>query len=214
VNPVQVVGIDEIRTIYARTPAAGPSPTGLIAFRAPGDPRDATIYVSRHSSEYTQAARKPSPLVLLKLAAVLAHEQVHNSDGEAAAYRLQADFVESRLSRLPWQQRDSGRAYARMLSARANVFARGERFRQLSSVFPREFIGAGLGFGQDGSNRNRPILTVPRRLSISYWLLRASVCAQFRTTAIGGGGAGLNIRNRKLSGETSYVRPMLDAPPM
>jgi hypothetical protein len=93
------------------------------AFAArPGDPSDANIYVNEASAVYASAVRKPSALALLKLAATLVHEQVHNTDGEFAAYRLQSDFVRSRLTSIPGQQRDEAHAYVQGLDARA--FAR------------------------------------------------------------------------------------------
>lgn len=73
-NPVRVVGVREIREIYARVRAGAP-PAGLIAFRSTGDPSDSSIYVNRDSHVYRSAAREPSALGLLKLAATLVHEQ-------------------------------------------------------------------------------------------------------------------------------------------
>jgi len=126
VNPIRVVDLEEIREIYALAGAA-PPPPGLNAFRAPGDTGDPTIYVNNASRVYRSAARKPSPLALLKLAATLAHEQVHNTDGEFAAYRLQSELVRSRLNRVPWRQQEEARQYLQELDARANALARVER---------------------------------------------------------------------------------------
>lgn len=122
VNPVRVVGSDEIRRIYARGAAA--PPPGLNAFRAPGDATDATIYVNGDSPVYRDAARQRSVFASLRLAAVLMHEQVHNTDGDAAAYRLQSDFVRSRMQGLPRGQREHARRYVDALDARARAFAR------------------------------------------------------------------------------------------
>lgn len=126
VNPVKAVGLGEIREIYARVRAGAP-PAGLIAFRATGDRSDLSIYVNRDSSVYKDAARSSSALGLLKLAATLVHEQVHNTDGEFAAYRLQSDFLRSRLSSLSRRQQDDARRYLRGLDARANGLGHAER---------------------------------------------------------------------------------------
>lgn len=120
--PVRVVAPSEIRQIYGRVAAVPPS--GLIAFRAPGDRTDATIYVNSDSDVYRSASRKASGLALLKLAATLVHEQVHDTDGEAAAYRRQSDFVRDRLKGLPWRDREAAWRYVRELDARADAFLR------------------------------------------------------------------------------------------
>lgn len=124
-NPVRVVGIREIREIYARLRAGAP-PAGLNAFRAAAG-SDGPIYVNRDSEVYRSAARRPSPLDLLRLAATLIHEQVHNTDGEHAAYRLQSDFVRSRLNSLPWGQQAEARRYLHRLEARACSRGHAER---------------------------------------------------------------------------------------
>lgn len=125
VNPIRVVGLQEIREIYARLRAGAP-PAGLTAFRATGDASDPSIYVNSDSHVYRGAARRPSALGLLRLAATLVHEQVHNTDGEFAAYRLQSDFVRSRLNSLPWRQQEEARRYLRGLDARAQALGRAE----------------------------------------------------------------------------------------
>jgi hypothetical protein len=124
-NPVTVAGAEDIRRLYSRALDAGP-PEGLDAFRAPGDASDPRIYVNRDSPIYRRAARSPSALVVLQLAATLAHEQVHNTDREFAAARLQADFVRSRLDRLPRRERDAARRYLERLEGRARALARAE----------------------------------------------------------------------------------------
>ena len=50
-------------------------------------------------------------MTVLILAGTLVHEQVHNTDRELAAYRLQADFVRSRLQRLPRRDLDAARRH-------------------------------------------------------------------------------------------------------
>lgn len=135
VNPVRVVAPSEIRQIYGRVAAVPPS--GLIAFRAPGDRTDATIYVNSDSDVYRSASRKASGLALLTLAATLVHEQVHDTDGEAAAYRRQSDFVRDRLKDLPWRDREAAWRHVRELDARADAFLRVAdvlRLRQLPSA--------------------------------------------------------------------------------
>lgn len=122
VNPVCVVAPAEIRQIYGRVSAVPSS--GVIAFRAPGDRVDATIYVNNASDVYRKASRKASGLALLKLAATLLHEQVHDTDGEAAAYRRQSDFVRDRLKGLPWRDREAAWQHVRELDARADALAR------------------------------------------------------------------------------------------
>ena len=109
-NRIAVISPAEIRRIYVRAGAGWPSP-GLEAFRSPLDPGDPTIYVNREAPAYKMAARARSAFDLLKLASILVHEQVHNTDIEFAAYRLQADFIRSRLRKLPGQERDRARRY-------------------------------------------------------------------------------------------------------
>jgi hypothetical protein len=121
VNPVRVAGAEEIRAIYGKGGVAPPA--GLNAFRAPYHANDPAIYVNGDSELYRRAARTLSPLVLLQLAATLLHEQVHNTDGEAAAYRLQSDFVRDRLQHLPGRVREDARRYIERLDARANAHA-------------------------------------------------------------------------------------------
>ncbi len=135
VNPVKVVGAREIREIYARVRAGAP-PAGLNAFRATGDASDPSIYVNRDSLVYKDAARTSSVFGLLKLAATLVHEQVHNTDGEFAAYRLQSDFVRSRLSSLPPRQQEEARRYLQGLDARANGLGRAERVLRERATAP------------------------------------------------------------------------------
>jgi hypothetical protein len=127
VNPVRVLGEAQIREIYTRTLGTDPLPAGLNAFRVPRGANDPNIYVNKESMVYTRAASKASAVALLKLAATLAHEQVHNTDGEFAAYRLQSDLVRSRLKSVPRLQQDEVRKYLQNLDARANAYAVAER---------------------------------------------------------------------------------------
>jgi hypothetical protein len=126
VNSVTVVDREEIRMIYTRLRAGAP-PDGLNAFTVTGDPNDQRIYVNSDSDVYRRAASTPSPLALLKLAATLVHEQVHDTDGEHAAYRVQSDFVRSKLSGLPRRQQAEARRYLQGLEARACARAHAER---------------------------------------------------------------------------------------
>lgn len=128
VNPIRVADAEEIREIYARTRGGAP-PAGLNAFRAPGDMSDPNIYVNKNSLVYRRAAQKPSALTMLKLAATLAHEQVHNTDRDFAASRLQSDFVRSRMNSMPWRQQEEARRYLQGLDARASALARAEQLR-------------------------------------------------------------------------------------
>lgn len=120
VNEVRVLSPPEVRAIFVRTGSGAP-PAGLVAFRIKGDP---VIYVDAGSEIYRDAARSPSRFHLLRLAATLMHEQVHDTDGEAAAYRRQADFVRSRIEEVPPGQRARARAYWRVLEVRAISFAK------------------------------------------------------------------------------------------
>jgi hypothetical protein len=55
------------------------------------------------------------------------HEQVHETDGEHAAYRRQADFVRSRLDILPKSERRRADRYWKSLEIRAISLALVER---------------------------------------------------------------------------------------
>jgi hypothetical protein len=127
-GPVNIVSLQEIREIY-RHLGAGAPPAGLNAFRLRAGGAEARIYVNRDSRLYRRAARHPSPLDLLRLAATLVHEQVHDTDGEHAAYTIQADFVRCRLAGLPRKYRQDARLYLQQLDARAD--ARGQAERRL-----------------------------------------------------------------------------------
>lgn len=120
VNEVRVLSPSQVREMFVRAGGGAP-PAGLVAFRIKGDP---VIYVDAGSEVYWEAARRPSPFHLLRLAATLMHEQVHDTDGEAAAYRRQADYVRSPLDELPASERSRARAYWRVLEVRAISFAK------------------------------------------------------------------------------------------
>lgn len=120
VNDVRVLSPSQVRHVYDGAGGGAP-PAGLVAFRIKGDP---VIYVNAGSEVYRDAAHRPSAFHLLRLAATLMHEQVHDTDGEAAAYRRQADFVRSRIEELPAAQRARARAYWRVLDVRAISFAK------------------------------------------------------------------------------------------
>jgi hypothetical protein len=99
-NPIKVVDRTEAEEIYKRSAPQPPSPR-VVGFRAPFAPADPLIYINRESDQYKEAAKKPGDkLAQLLLSATLAHEQVHNTDGEMAARRLEADYLESKLSLL------------------------------------------------------------------------------------------------------------------
>jgi hypothetical protein len=107
----------------------GDPPPELHAFRAPGDLSDPHIYVNAESAVYREALSKPSAVNTLKLAATLVHEQVHNTDREFAAYRLQSDFVRSRLKGLPSRQAEAAARFMENVEARARALARVEQRR-------------------------------------------------------------------------------------
>ena len=120
---VRVLSPVEVREVYSRADGVLP-PVGLNAFRIPGDPN---IYVNAESEIYRDAARNRSAFHVLRLAATLLHEQVHGTDDEYAARRLQADFVRSRLDALPSAQRASADRYWTTLEARAVSLGLAER---------------------------------------------------------------------------------------
>ena len=129
INPIRVIGPEEIAEIYSNHGIEDPPP-GLLAFRSPVDATDPTIYVNRASNIYLLATRKASSLNVLKLAATLAHEQVHNTDSEMAAYRLQADFVRSRLEEVTWREKEDASRYLAELDARARVLVSSSHTRR------------------------------------------------------------------------------------
>jgi hypothetical protein len=126
-NPIRVAGSGLVKRLYARVSGAHPPP-GLEAFRS-GDPQDPLIYVYRGSYVYAEAASEPTLLADIKLAATLIHEQVHNTDREAAALRLQADFFRSQLRRITPHSWAAARRYLSRLDARAQVAA-GKEWRR------------------------------------------------------------------------------------
>jgi hypothetical protein len=120
VNDVRVLSTPQVREIF-NLAGGGAPPAGLIAFRIKDDP---LIYVNAESEVYRSAAHRPSPFHVLRLAATLVHEQVHDTDGESAAYRRQADFVRSRLPELPADQRARAHTYWHALEVRAISMAK------------------------------------------------------------------------------------------
>lgn len=127
VNPIAVLTTGEVREIYARTPGARTMPPGLIAFRLPDDP---VIYINRDSVVYSSAATAPSAFASVRLAATLLHEQVHGTDGEYEASRIQADFVLSRMDRATPHERRQLRQYWEVLNARAAALARARQIQR------------------------------------------------------------------------------------
>jgi hypothetical protein len=123
VTDVRVLSPAEVRELFEGA-GGGRPPAGLIGFRLKGD---STTYISSGSEVYRDAARRPSPFHLLRLAATLVHERAHDTDGEAAAYRQQADFVRSRLDSLPRDERARAHAYWRTLEVRAISMAKAMR---------------------------------------------------------------------------------------
>ena len=128
-NDARLLSPAQVREVYSRTQGVLP-PAGLNAFRIPDDPN---IYVNAESEVYRDAARNRSAFHLLRLAATLLHEQVHETDDEYAARRLQADFVRSRLDALPPAQRASADRYWRTLEARAVSLGLAERRSRTAS---------------------------------------------------------------------------------
>lgn len=111
VDPIRVVTPEEARAICA-TYGKTPSPM-MMAFRAPGVASDPNIYINSKSEAYRKTGRGDS-LALLQLAATLAHEQVHGTEGgvegERAARRIEADFIRSKLKSVhPAQRKDAER---------------------------------------------------------------------------------------------------------
>ena len=126
INPVRLVGFAELRKVYLQAQVGEP-PAGILAFRHPGERDDPAIYLNADSMAYRAAARAPSAIATLRIAAILVHEQVHNSDDDAAAYQLQADFVRDRLDAVPWPDRRDAWRDLEELQARARAQARAER---------------------------------------------------------------------------------------
>ncbi len=124
VGPIMVLDALKIRDVYSRIPGAGVPPDGLNAFRISGDPN---IYVNRESLVYQSAARKPSAFTVVRLAATLLHERVHDTEGESGAYRAQSDFVGSRLNGVPWREQELIRQYWRGLDDKARALAHAEK---------------------------------------------------------------------------------------
>jgi len=121
-DEVIVLAAHQVRSLYARMGTTVPA--GLTAFRIPGA---SPIYVNATSPVYADAAHDASPFNVLRLAATLLHERIHETDDEFAASRLQADFVRSRLPFLPRSERERAERYWRRLETRALMLALAER---------------------------------------------------------------------------------------
>jgi hypothetical protein len=122
-DEVRVLSSRQLDEIYLREAGTRP-PAGLNAFRLEGDPR---IYLNAESKVYQQAGSRPRAFHALRLAATILHERVHETDGEYAARRLQADFVRSQLRSLPSSQRREAERYWSTLEGRALSLAIAER---------------------------------------------------------------------------------------
>ena len=133
INTIRVLSAPEVQDVYRRMAATQP-PRGLNAFRLPRDPN---IYVNAESKMYRDAVRNRTEFDLVRLAATLLHEQIHETDGEYAARRVQADFIRSRLKGLPVSQRARGEHYWRTVEARAASLALAERARTRPARFDR-----------------------------------------------------------------------------
>ena len=114
-DEVRVLSSPQLQEIYLREAGTAP-PAGLNAFRLQGDPK---IYVNAASKVYRQSESRPSEFHALRLAATILHERVHETDGEYAARRRQADFVRSQLRSVPSSQRRDADRYWRTLEGRA-----------------------------------------------------------------------------------------------
>ena len=114
-DDIRVLSSRQLQEIYLREAGTAP-PAGLNAFRLQGDPK---IYLNAESKVYEQSESRPGAFQSLRLAATLLHERVHETDGEYAARRIQADFVRSQLRSLPSSQRREGDRYWRTLEGRA-----------------------------------------------------------------------------------------------
>jgi hypothetical protein len=114
-DDVRVLSSRQVQEIYLREAGTTP-PVGLNAFRLQNDPK---IYVNAESKVYKQSESRPGEFHALRLAATILHERVHETDGEYAARRRQADFVRSQLRFLPSSQRRDADRYWRTLEGRA-----------------------------------------------------------------------------------------------
>jgi hypothetical protein len=115
VNPVAVVNRAAIREIYSRIPGAGTPPPGLNGFRVAGDP---ALYINRDSDVYAAAAQDGSPFAILRLAAVIVHEQGHDGGSELDACRAQLDLVRRLASTVPQRESTRLQQYRDALEAR------------------------------------------------------------------------------------------------
>jgi hypothetical protein len=147
-NPIRVAGPRLIQRLYSRVTEALPPPT-LQAFRS-GDPRDPLIYVYGRSAVYDDAAYQQTLLADLKLAAVLVHEHVHNTDREPAALRMEADFFRSQLRRVAHHRWLAARRYLGRLDGKAKAFAEAERRMREEGRRARALQASGI-HGREGA---------------------------------------------------------------
>lgn len=110
VNPVKVVGPEEIQKLYSTIYKGDGMPdmrvrqSGLGGFRVPNDPN---IYVNAESPTYRAAVKNPNDTAAaIMLAGILAHEQTHDTEGaELAPRRIEADFLRSKLGEVGWRKK-------------------------------------------------------------------------------------------------------------
>lgn len=112
-NPVRVVGVPEIEAIYQESEPGAVGSEGarkrlgfVKGFRRPGDHdrKDPNIYINKDNPAYKDARNAKNEWANLALAAILTHEQIHNTEsgaeGERAARIKEADFIRSKMDRL------------------------------------------------------------------------------------------------------------------
>ncbi len=121
-NPIQVVGVPDIEQIYRESAPGAVGSDGarrrlgfVMALRRPDDQIDPNIYVNKEAPAYKTARNPKDALAGLKLASILLHEQIHNTDDERTARIKQADFFRSRMGSLPQSQRAEAAEYLRVL---------------------------------------------------------------------------------------------------
>ena len=127
VSPIALVDLPAIRQIYSRLPGARVPPPGLNGFRVAGDP---ALYINRDSEVYAAAAQGGSPFAILRLAAVIVHEQAHDTGTELAACRAQLDLVRRLAGTVPRRERAKLRQYREALEARTVVLSIADDNRQ------------------------------------------------------------------------------------
>jgi hypothetical protein len=110
-HPIRIVDHEEAMRMYEQ---AGEKMSkqgrqqrkrGLGGFRAPGDPKDKTLYVNRESDQYRAARNRKDAAAAHVMAGILVHEATHDADGEFAARRKEADWLRSKLAGLSGKDR-------------------------------------------------------------------------------------------------------------